>query len=105
VAGLPVRWVAADEVHGRSGDLRKACEEAGLAYVLIIPCDYQVTTAAGTVIRAEQAVADAVFERRSCGTGSKGPLIATGRPRQFLLIRRLISRPDQLTYYLWLGSG
>ncbi len=105
-AGLPARWVAADEVYGRSGELRAACEAAGLAYVLIIPCDYQVTTAAGTAIRADEAVADAVFERRSCGTGTKGPrisdwaLTATGRPRQFLLIRRLISRPDQLTFYL-----
>jgi len=77
-AGLPLAWVAADEVYGRSGDLRKACAKAGLAYVLIIPCDYQVTTAAGTVIRADQAAADAVFERRSCGTGSKGPGSATG---------------------------
>ncbi len=111
-AGLPARWVAADEVYGRSGDLRRACEQAGLAYVLIIPCDYQVTTAAGAVTRADQAAADAVFERRSCGTGSKGPrisdwaLIATGRPRQFLLIRRLLSRPGQLTFYLcWAPEG
>ena len=64
------------------------------------------------MIRADAAAADAVFERRSCGTGSKGPrisdwaLIATGRPRQFLLIRRLISRPDQLTFYLcWAPAG
>ena len=77
-----------------------------LAYVVIIPCDYLITTGAGTAVRADQAAADAVFERRSCGTGTKGPrvigwaLIATGRPRQFLLIRRLISHPDQLTYYL-----
>ena len=41
-----------------------------------------------------------MFERRSCGTGTEGPrigdwaLIATGRPREFLLIRRLLSRPD-----------
>jgi hypothetical protein len=80
--------------------------------VLIIPCDYQVTTAAGTMIRADQASADAVFERRSCGTGTKGPrisdraLTATARPRQFLLIRRLISRPAQLTFYLcWAPEG
>ena len=111
-AVLPLAWVAADEVYGRSGDLRKACGKAGLAYVLIIPCDYQVTTAAGTVTRADAAAADAVFERRSCGTGSKGPrisdwaLIATGRPRQFLLIRRLLSRPGQLTFYLcWAPEG
>jgi hypothetical protein len=27
-------------------------------------------------------------------------MIATGTPRQFLMVRRLISRPDQLTFYL-----
>jgi len=74
--------------------------------VFIIPCDFAVTTTAGTVIRAEQAVADAVFERRSCGNGSKGPrysdwaLAATADPQEFLLIRRLICRPDQYTFYL-----
>ena len=56
----------------------------------------------GCVIRADEAVKDAVFERRSCGTGTKGPRRRTGRwrhgqPTAFLLIRRLISRPDQLT--------
>ena len=58
------------------------------------------------MIRADEAVKDAVFERRSCGTGTKGPRLAdwalagTVSPRHFLLIRRLISRPDQLTFYL-----
>jgi SRSO17 transposase len=105
-AGLPARWTAADEVYGRSSAFREACQEAGLAYVVIIPCDYRITTPACTTVRAGEAAADAVFERRSCGTGTKGPrlsdwaLIATGRPREFLLIRRLLSRPDQLTYYL-----
>jgi len=105
-AGLPVRRAAFDEVYGRSGKLRQACRQAGLAYVAIVPCDYQVRTAAGTVIQARDAVAGAVFERRSCGNGSKGPrfsdwaLTATADPREFLLIRRLISRPDQYTFYL-----
>ena len=72
----------------------------------IIPCDFPVTTAAGAVIRADEAARDAVFERRSCGTGTKGPrisdwaLIATSLPREFLLIRRLLSRPDQMTFCL-----
>jgi hypothetical protein len=73
-----------DEVYGRSGKLRHACRQAGLAYVAILPCDYQVTTAAGTVLQARDAVADAVFERRSCGMGSKGPRISdwgAGRDR------------------------
>jgi hypothetical protein len=111
-AGLPVRWVAFDEVYGRSEQLRKTAARAGLAYVAIIPCDYLVTTPAGTVIRAEQAVADAVFERRSAGNGSKGPrysdwaMTATGIEGQYLLIRRLISRPDQHTFYLcWAPPG
>jgi hypothetical protein len=105
-AGLPARWAAFDEVYGRSGKLRAACEKAGLAYAAIIPRDFQVTTPARTMIRADQAAADAVFERRSCGTGTKGPrisdwaMIATASPRRFLLIRRLLSRPDQLTFYL-----
>jgi hypothetical protein len=65
-----------------------------------------LTTPAGTVIRADQAIPDAVFERRSCGNGSKGPrysdwaLTATADPREYLLIRRLISRPDQYTFYI-----
>jgi len=111
-AGLPARWIAFDEVYGRSEDLRKKAAKAGLAYVAIIPRDYQVTMPSGTVIRADQAVKDAVFERRSCGNGCKGPrysdwaLTATATAGQYLLIRRLISRPDQLTFYLcWAPPG
>jgi hypothetical protein len=105
-AGLPIGWAAFDEVYTRSGTLRAACQKAGLAYVGIIPCDFLITLGSGAVIRADQAVKHAVFERRSCGTGTKGPrladwaLTATASPRHFLLIRRLISRPDQLTFYL-----
>ena len=111
-AGLPARWAAFDEVYGRSEKLRKQAAKAGLAYVAVIPCDYQVTLPSGTVIRADQAVKDAAFERRSCGNGSKGPrysdwaMTATGIEGQSLLIRRLISRPGQYTFYLcWAPSG
>jgi DDE superfamily endonuclease len=111
-AGLPARWVAFDEVYGRSEKLRAKAAKAGLAYVAIIPCDYQVTLPSGVAIRADQAVKEAVFERRSCGNGSKGPrysdwaMTATAISGQYLLIRRLISRPDQLTFYLcWAPPG
>ena len=111
-AGLPARWIAFDEVYGRSGELRKKAAKAGLAYVAIIPRDYLITLPSGAVIRADEAVKDAVFERRSCGNGSKGPrysdwaMTATGAGGQCLLIRRLISRPDQLTFYLcWAPPG
>jgi len=111
-AGLPARWVAFGEVYGRSEKLREKAAKAGLAYVAIIPCDYQVRLPSGTAIRADQAVKEAAFERRSCGNGSKGPrysdwaMTATAIPGQYLLIRRLISRPDQLTFYLcWAPPG
>ncbi|MGH3237943.1 MAG: hypothetical protein ACRDOH_32735, partial [Streptosporangiaceae bacterium] len=83
-----------------------------LAYVAVVPRDFRVTLPSGAVVRADQAASDAVSGRRSCGNGSKGPriadwaLIATSSPRHVLLIRRLLSRPDQLTFYLcWAPEG
>ncbi|MGH3187222.1 MAG: IS701 family transposase [Streptosporangiaceae bacterium] len=106
-AGLRFLWVAADEVYGRSREFRDACRALKLAYVVIIPCDYQVTPAAGTAaVRADQAVSGAVFERRSCGDGTKGPrysdwaLLATEDPREFLLIRRADREQNEYTFYL-----
>jgi hypothetical protein len=105
--GLRVLRAAADEVHGRSGELRAALRGLGLSYVVIIPCDYQVTFARNKVTRADQAVSEAVFERRSAGNGTKGPryadwaLLGTKDPRELLLIRRLPDRgKNQYTYYL-----
>ena len=111
-AGLPARWAAFDEVYGRSGELRRFCESRGLAYVAVIPRDFRVTLPSGTVIKAEDAAGHAVFEQRSCGNGAKGPrladwaLTATASPRHVLLIRRLISRPDDPAFYLcWSPEG
>jgi hypothetical protein len=80
--------------------------------VAVIPRDFRLTLPSGAVIRADQAVRDAVFERRSCGNGSKGPrvadwaLLATASPRHVLLIRRLLSRPGDLAFYLcWAPQG
>jgi SRSO17 transposase len=105
--GLPVRWAAADEVYGRSGDFRAGLRGLGLSYVVIIPCDYQVTFAVNKVTRADRAVSEAVFEQRSAGNGTKGPryadwaLLATQDPRELLLIRRLPERgKNQYTFYL-----
>jgi hypothetical protein len=109
-AGVRVLWAAADEVYGRSGEFRAALRVLGLAYVVIIPCDYRVTVARDKVIRADEAIAGAVFERRSCGNGTKGPrygdwaLIATADPREFLLIRRFPDR-DKNQYAFYLGAG
>lgn len=106
-AGVRAMWAAADEVYGRSGEFRAALRALGLAYVVIIPCDYKVTVAKDKVIRADEAIAGAVFERRSCGNGTKGPrygdwaLIATADPGEFLLIRRFPDRDsNHYAFYL-----
>ena len=112
-AGARALWAAADEVYGRSGEFRAALRALSLAYVVIVPCSQPVTLAKDKVIRADQAIPDAVFERRSCGNGKKGPrygdwaLIATADPRELLLIRRLPDRErNQYTFYLcWAPEG
>jgi len=111
-AGVRVLWAAADEVYGRSGEFRAALRALSLAYVVIIPCDYRVALAKNKVIRADEAIAGAVFERRSCGNGTKGPryagwaMIATADPREILLIRRLDREENQYTFYLcWAPEG
>jgi SRSO17 transposase len=104
--GVPIGWVAGDEVYGRSTRLRGECEQQNLAYVFAVPSDHHLTTGPHTsTTTAAVAAKTAVYERRSCGNGSKGPryfdwaMIATDSPRHILLIRRLISRPDQLAYF------
>lgn len=112
-AGVRAMWAAADEVYGRCGEFRAALRELGLAYVVIIPCDYRVTLARDTVIRGDAAIPGAVFEQRSCGNGTKGPrygdwaLLATADPREFLLIRRFPDRArNQYAFYLcWAPEG
>jgi hypothetical protein len=42
-AGLPARRAVFGEVYGRSEKLRTQPAKAGLAYVAIMPCDYQIT--------------------------------------------------------------
>jgi len=76
---MPARWIAFDEVYTRSSRLCGACQERGLPYVGIAPRDFRITLSSGKVIKAEEALLDAVFERRSCGNGYKGPGTPTGR--------------------------
>ncbi len=100
-------------MYGRSREFRAALRALSLPYVVIIPCDYRVTLAKDTVIRADQAISGAVFERRPCGNGTKGPrygdwaLTGTADPREFLLIRRFPDRDrNQYAFYLcWAPDG
>ena len=71
--GVRALWAAADEVYGRCGEFRDTLRALSLAYVVIIACDYRVTLAKDKVIRADETIADAVFERRSSSVTTTGP--------------------------------
>jgi SRSO17 transposase len=107
-AGIRPAWATGDEVYGRSRELREFFEAAGIGYVFAVPVDHQLTTSGRVRIRADQAlhlVETHGWNRRSCGTGAKGPRyydwawIATDHPRRQLLIRRSIADPGEIAYF------
>jgi SRSO17 transposase len=99
-AGVPARWVTADEVYGADPDLRARIEELGLGYVLAIGCNRRVATHGGLmrVDAIAAALPERCWQRRSAGTGAKGPRVydwawialtdAEGSGQRGLLIRR-----------------
>jgi SRSO17 transposase len=105
---VPFAWVAGDEVYGRSGQLRQACEKAGKGYVLGVPVNFRVTLPSGrpAAISAVAAmVPAAAWETRSCGPGCKGyrdyawAWAATASPRHWALIRRSLANPADLAFF------
>jgi SRSO17 transposase len=108
-AGLDAAWAAGDEVYGRSRELREEFEGRGIGYIFTVGCDFHAATSGQVSLRADQAlrlVEPQGWNRRSAGNGSKGrrlydwAWIATASPRHHLLIRRSISNPSELAYYL-----
>ncbi|TVZ04741.1 hypothetical protein EAS64_08755 [Trebonia kvetii] len=104
-AGIPFSWVTADETYGDNGPLRAFLEEEGISYVLAVARDHAVATPTGPR-RADILAAAGAWHRLSCGNGAKGrrwydwALFATTRPEISLLVRRSISRPSELAFYL-----
>jgi SRSO17 transposase len=107
-AGIPFGWVTADEAYGDNGPLRSYLEGRGIAYVLAVACAHILATPAGGR-RADALAAKLLkraWQRMSCGDGAKGErrydwaLVASVRPEVSLLIRRSVSRPSELAFYL-----
>jgi SRSO17 transposase len=112
--GLPFGWVAADEVYGHDSKFRATCEQLDLGYVLAVPSNEHVwiDTAGGLrQCRADAVAADLPtrgWRRLSAGDGAKGPRlydwarvpIRPGAPGNWLLLRRSITDPTDLAYYL-----
>jgi SRSO17 transposase len=107
-AGILFGWVTADEAYGDNGPLRAFLEKEQVGYVLAVSCDHVITTGAGRR-RADvlaRTLPKAAWQRLSCGDGAKGTrrydwaLVATSRSQICLLIRRSISQPSELAFYL-----
>ena len=97
-SGVPFGWVAGDEVYGSDRNLRLWLEREGIPHVL-----------------ASQ-VEKSHWVRCSAGDGAKGPRIYDWtamdiRPLRepgkgyWLLVRRSVARPEELTYYVCYGPA
>jgi SRSO17 transposase len=117
-AGVPARWVVGDSVYGSDGKLRRVLEERGQAYTLAVKSTEQPTTWPPYGPPGQVAVADIAavlvpdqWQRLSCGDGAQGerlydwacvpvrPALRDGWVHA-VVIRRSISDPDELAYYL-----
>ncbi len=112
--GVAFGFVAGDEVYGRSGKLRAACEKGGKGYVFAVPVNFKVTLPSGrraAVASLARLVPTTAWETRSCGRGCKGhrdyewAMVATASPRHWVLIRRKLSGPDDLAFFYCHAPG
>lgn len=113
-AGVPARWVTADEVYGNDGALRRWLHAQERAYVLAVNRAHMLwSSETWTQERVETTVATLLpedWQRLSVGEGSKGPRVydwATIRlpfesPEgwvQGVLVRRSLGEPQEIAYY------
>ena len=108
-AGLPFAWVTADSVYGADHTLRRWLQDQALGYVLAVTKAQRLGFS-----RVEDRVTwipASDWHRLSAGDGAKGPRLydwaylpyggdAAPGWEKGLLIRRSISQPDELAFYL-----
>jgi hypothetical protein len=107
-AGVIFGWFTADEAYGDNPALRSWLQAHDIDYVLAISCDQRLSTPTGRT-RADTLARSAPkrgWQRRCAGQGSKGHrlydrlLLDPGTDDHQLLVRRSISKPTELAYYL-----
>jgi SRSO17 transposase len=111
--GVRAAWVTADEVYGCDGKLRQALERRRQPYVLAVRSDQAVCVGFEQLrVKALAAAAPGgAWGRLSAGDGAKGPRwydwacvrVNCPEPEEFqrwLLVRRSVSDPEDLAYYL-----
>ncbi|HEY7712077.1 MAG TPA: IS701 family transposase [Candidatus Entotheonella sp.] len=117
-AGVPRRWVTADTIYGGDRRLRRWLEEQGQPFVLAVPCNEPLWWHGPRDVRADQiagSLPQDAWRRLSAGDGAKGPRVydwawtplwrfqplpedqAWGHG---LLVRRSLSDPTEMAYYV-----
>ena len=106
-AKLPFAWFTADEEFGQNPGLCDYLETNRIPYVMAVPLNTTVTTAAGQQVQFDalaRRLPPNAWQRRACGIGSKGhriydwALIDSADPDHQYLIRRSIN-DGKLAFY------
>jgi len=117
-AQLPHAWISGDEVYGSDRRLRRWLEERRESYVLAVSVKEPLWVGdeeyRADAVAAQLATRDWV--RLSCGDGTKGPRIydwarvrlngpVAPQWHRWLLVRRSVSDPADLAYYVVFGPA
>jgi SRSO17 transposase len=121
-AGVPARWIVADTVYGMTRGLRGWLEKRERSYVVAVTSSKGVYHKGRQrqVRKVAQSLPEESWMRASAGKGSKGErlydwacvrLAESGmyrkgvRAGRWLLMRRSISEPEEIAYYLCYGPA
>ena len=121
-AHIAISWVVADTVYGDNLDLRTWLQAHGYSYVLAVPCNEPVGIVTPDGQRRQVQVRDVPalllqqhdWQRLSMSEGTKGPRLFDWAcvpilqqwhqdGRHWLLVRRSVSDPQDLSYYFVFG--
>jgi len=107
-AGIAFAWIAGDSVYGADSALRRWAERHRRGYVLAVTSGQYLGQR--PVTSWTEALPTKAWQRLSAGDGAKGPRLYdwarvpyNGAARGFqcaLLVRRSVSKPHELTFYL-----
>ena len=117
-AGVPARWVAADEVYRSDSKFRNLLGKQGLNYVVTISCQQRLflNDTYARVDKHVQAMRRSAWKKLSCGRGTKGDrfyewaFVPFGIPtddgkRKGLLVRRSVKDKTDIAYYFTLAPA
>lgn len=113
---IAFKWVTGDEIYGNDRSLRVWMEQEGLFYVMAVASNQHVWLGFKQV-RINQIIkkiAESQWQVVSAGDGSKGPrlyewalvplLSVMIENRRWLLVRRSLSEPKEMAYYVVYGA-